>query len=100
MVTDVPPDVPAPPPAAPQPDEDPRIAQLVEDNADLARRLDNALHQLANLSIEMDDSGFLDDDEGPEVIFGQPEDYKDDGSTPTILSDGSVVIGDTLFIVG
>ena len=83
----------------------------MEDNADLARRLDNALQQLANLSIEVDDSGFLDDDdeekddiigddEGPEIIFGHPDQDPDDGSAPTILSDGSVVIGDTLFIVG
>ena len=57
-----------------------------------------ALCNLANLSMDVDDSGFLDDKES-EIKSDHSDEKPDSGATPIVLEDGSVIIGDTLFVV-
>ena len=80
----------------------PRIAQLEQENADLASRLDETLQHLMELTMGDENEDFLDEDGGPDedggdgVIHGHPD--VDPDAIPQVLSDGSFIIGDTLFI--
>ena len=73
--------------------------QLELENAELAAKLDDALQHLMFLTMG-DEDEFLDEDEDeddvPAFIQGHPD--VDPDVIPQVLSDGSFIIGDTLFI--